>query len=660
MQLTSNKLDFIIVYKIFIIFIYILIKPKIGLMKKILLLLVISVTSVIAQAQIVSTIAGGGLSIPGDGGPATDAALQWPNQIAIDKVGNVYFPDQWAHVVKRIDTSGIITTIAGAGGVGSGGDMGPATAAQLRSPTGIAIDGAGDIYIADYNSDNIRKIDGAGIITTFAGTGLPGPPGDGGPATAAAIISPAYLVFDGAGNLYITTSQLRIRKINTAGIITTFAGTGVAGYSGDGGLATDAKLYPTGQMSVDGAGNVYIADDYNSVIRKVNTAGIISTFAGTGVSGHTGDAGPATAAELYKPGGLCIDPGGNMYIAEETNGQIRKISPSGIISTYAGTGVDGFAGDGGPATAAKFNLILALEADCAGNLFLADGNNYRIRAITVAHKPYYIGESDAVTVCQNSTANPCGSVLQAENPAGVGEPIDWTEDTAPMHGTIAPYSSTVTSGTMTPGLTYTPATGYVGPDSFVVQLDCSQIGKTKKIYVTVNPLPVVSTITGTTDTVCMGHSITLSDATTGGIWSATSTTVSVSSGNVTGVTAGTTTVSYTVTTLGCSTSVTYTMKVKNCNLGVSPVTAASNLSVYPNPVSNVIYVDGVTGSVSYRLLNVMGSVLQSGNLNPSAPKGGLPAYSNNTINVSNVASGVYMLEISNSDGQKTISRIIKQ
>lgn len=276
-----------------------------------------------------------------------------------------------------------ITTVAGTGTGGFSGDGGAATAATVYNPYDAAFDAAGNIYIADYTNHRIRKINTSGVISTIAGTGTSGYSGDGGDATAARLNSPIGLTVDAAGNVYIADyGNQRVRKVTTAGVITTVAGTGTIGSSGDRGAATAAGLYNPSDVVLDTAGNIYIADCYNQRIRRVNTSGIITTYAGTGSASFSGDGGLATAATFQFPIGIEIDRSGQLYIADQSNRRIRKITASGIISTIAGTGTASFSGDGGAATAATFStLITSVAKDAAGNIYVGDGNNYRIRKI---------------------------------------------------------------------------------------------------------------------------------------------------------------------------------------------------------------------------------------------------------------------------------------
>ncbi len=334
-------------------------------------------------AGIISTVAGdGGDIFGGDGGPATATSVL-PVDIFVDPGGNLYLADA-SYRVRKVNGDGIITTIACNGTSGFTGDGGPATAASC-APYRVARDSAGNLYVADGSSRRIRKVSAAGIITTVAGRGTGQSSGDGGPATLAELIQPLGVAVDPAGNVYIADEgSNRIRKVNTAGIISTIAGNGKQGFNGDGGPATSASLYEPSGVAVDPAGNVYIADAGNLRIRKVDTAGIITTIAGNGKEGFSGDGGPATSAELSFPVGVAVDPAGNVYIADEGSNRIRKVNTAGIISTIAGNDTQGFSGDGGPATSASLNKPREVAVDLAGNVYISDAGNFRIRKVNPA------------------------------------------------------------------------------------------------------------------------------------------------------------------------------------------------------------------------------------------------------------------------------------
>ena len=340
-----------------------------------------------ADTWTIDTIAGTGTAgFSGDGGAATAARLRNPWGVAVDDAGNVYIADSENHRIRKVDTDGNISTVAGTGTNGFSGDGGAATAAQMDFPRGVAIDGAGNLYIADVVNERIRKVDAStGNISTFAGTGTRGYSGDEGAATAARLYHPRGVAVDDAGNLYIVdVGNHSIRKVDGSGNISTFAGTGTRGYSGDEGAATAARLRFPADVAVDDAGNVYIADRGNLLIRKVDGSGNISTFAGTGRDGFSGDGGAATAARLRYPSGVAVDDAGNVYIADEGNLRIRKVDGSGNISTFAGAGAGGVSGDGdgGAATAARLSNPQDVAVDNAGNVYIADSENHRIRKVT--------------------------------------------------------------------------------------------------------------------------------------------------------------------------------------------------------------------------------------------------------------------------------------
>jgi len=280
-------------------------------------------------------------------------------------------------------TTGIITTVAGNGGYGYSGDGGPATSAALYNPWGIAIDSAGNLYIADSDNNRIRKVNTAGVITTVAGTGNYQYNGDNIQATSANLQTPQYVTTDSQDILYIAdTNNQRIRKVNTSGIISTVAGNGTNGFSGDGGQSTSAQLnYPRG-MFIDSANNLYIADMYSSVIRKVDAYGIITTIAGNTTTGFSGDGGQATSAQLYYPFDVTKDSAGNIYILDSYNSSVRKVNTSGVITTIAGIGSTGNGnGNGVQATSATLSYPKGIAIDSANNLYIADSGNGRIRRI---------------------------------------------------------------------------------------------------------------------------------------------------------------------------------------------------------------------------------------------------------------------------------------
>jgi Secretion system C-terminal sorting domain/NHL repeat len=509
-----------------------------------------------SKAQMIKTFAGNGTSsYSGDGGPATVAGISYPNGIAIDGAGNVYFCDRFNARVRKINTAGIVTTIAGTGVAGFSGNGGPATAARLNQPGTVALDGAGNVYFSDIQNNCIRKIDPSGVITSIAGTPVPyGFGGDGGLATGALLYHPVGIAFDADGNLFIADEyNHRVRKINTSGIISSVAGNGLGGYSGDNIAATASSLYNPADVVMDIAGNVYVSDYYNHRIRKVNTAGIITTVAGNGSPGYSGDGGDATNAKLKNPVGIALDKYGNFYIGDGHNNCIRQVNSSGIISTVAGNTIAGYLGDGGPAILAEFNYVYNLRVDAAQNIYISDALNNRIRK-TVTNIQFTGGSIQKLNVCQNSIAAPINTLLQVID-TSIGLTDTWSVITNATNGSLtATYTTVSTHVSLLPtGLTYIPATGYSGNDSFKIRVANDHGADTTTIYVTVVPLPVAGTITGPT-VVCVGAIVSLSDAAPGGIWSAINPNATVTAGLVTGVTAGPDTIKYAVTNF-CGTAI---------------------------------------------------------------------------------------------------------
>ncbi|MFI5112212.1 MAG: choice-of-anchor D domain-containing protein [Terriglobales bacterium] len=339
---------------------------------------------------IITTVAGGGSGCfgqtdsVGDGCPATSAEITYPLGLAVDSAGNLYIADEANYRIRKVDASGFITKVAGNGTPGYSGDGGPATSAGLNLPFGVAVDSAGNLYIADRDNYRIRKVDASGIITTVAGNGSYGYNGDNIAATSAELRRPEGVAVDSAGNVYIAdTFNFRIRKVDASGTITTVAGKGTRGYSGDGGPATSAELYTPAGVAVDSARNLYIADSNSSRVRKVDASGTITTVAGNGSFGYNGDNIAAASAELSFPLAVAVDSAGNLYIADQGNNRIRKVDASGTITTVAGNGTQGYSGDNGPATSAELSGPPGVAVDSAGNLYIADFGNSRIRKVDV-------------------------------------------------------------------------------------------------------------------------------------------------------------------------------------------------------------------------------------------------------------------------------------
>jgi len=372
-----------------------------------------------AWAGTITTVAGTGTGAYGGDTGATSAQLNLPYDVAFDSAGNLYIADAFNRRIRKVDTSGTISTVVGTGTYGFSGDSGAATLATLGDPYGIAFDGTGNLYISDNGTQRIRKVDAvSGIISKVAGDGTTAYGGDNGLANVAQLNYPNGVAFDSAGNLYIADFvNHRIRKvaavggvITTASIITTVAGTGTAGFSGDSGAATSAKLNYPADVAFDSTGNLYIADKTNHRIRKVDTSGTITTVAGTGTSGFNGDGITATSAQLKNPGGIAFDSTGNLYIAEYLGHRVRKvaaisgtITASSTITTVAGTGTGGFNSDGGAPTSAQLNNPNGIAFDSTGNLYIADVGNHRIRKVSFNDPPTATAVSLSGTVGTGQT-----------------------------------------------------------------------------------------------------------------------------------------------------------------------------------------------------------------------------------------------------------------
>jgi uncharacterized protein (TIGR03437 family) len=326
----------------------------------------------------VTTVAGKAntVSDSGDGGPALSATFEGIIGLAINFAGDLIIADG---TIRRISADGIVHTIAGAACC----DFPKLYRAWAGGVGAAAVDLSGNVYVGVLIGDVLRRITPDGIVTDVAGTDHPGYVGDGGPALEAQLSTPQDVAVDAAGNLYVADyGNSRVRKVSPAGVITTVAGNGTSGFSGDGGPATSAQLGGPTALAIDSAGNLFISDYLNNRIRKVNPDGIISTVAGTGQCCDLGDGGPATNAYVPMPHGIAVDSAGYLYIAEWPDSRIRKVTPSGTISTIAGNGTRGLSGDGGPATDGQLNLPWGVAVDVTGTVYVADNQNSRLRKVS--------------------------------------------------------------------------------------------------------------------------------------------------------------------------------------------------------------------------------------------------------------------------------------
>ncbi|HLG99709.1 MAG TPA: SMP-30/gluconolactonase/LRE family protein [Bryobacteraceae bacterium] len=324
------------------------------------------------QQYVISTIAGNNTAgFSGDNGPATSAQLNQPGGIAIDSSGSIYIADGANHRVRKV-SNGTITTVAGTGTAGYRGDGKAASSAQLNNPVGVALDGSGNLYIADAGNNVIRQVSTSGTITTFAGSASlgAGSTGDGGPATSAQLNDPVAVAVDSAGNLYIADANNNsIREVSNKNISTVVYG-----------------MHHPDAVSVDAKGNIFVAD---TVARRIveYSAGNYNFIAGNLTPGFSGDGGPAANASLFDPMGVAVDASGNVFIADTFNSRIRLVTPNGIINTIAGTGFPGYYGDGGPALQADIYFPRAVAVDAAGNVYISDSFNHVIRELQPVAAP---------------------------------------------------------------------------------------------------------------------------------------------------------------------------------------------------------------------------------------------------------------------------------
>ena len=564
-----------------------------------------------AHSQIISTVAGNTSStLPGDGGSATLANIQGPYSITLDHLGNLYIADQYNNRVRKVTTTGIISTIAGTGTAGYSGDGFAATSAKLNQPTGVAVDLAGNVFVSDRTNNVIRKINTAGIISTYAGVlSMGNYGGDGNPATASTVFLhlPMGLAVDASGNLYIAElGNEIIRMVSSSGIISTFAGIPLtAGYSGDLAVATDARFNQPIDVKVDGSGNVYIADNSNHAIRKIDATGTITTITGIGSPGFAGDGGQATLAKLYGPTGIALGTAGEIFVSDASNQRIREIYPSGVIYTLGGTGTTGYTGDGGLAHYANFHYPYGGIVDPAGNFYFADYANNVIRRITPFHNhaPVFVsGSSFTKNVCTTSTNDTLDASLFV-NDLDTNQTVNWFVLAAPLHGTAGSLASAVTTGaTIAPmGVWYTPTAGYAGPDMFTIVATDGIDSNTMTVHINVQPVLTTPVLSGQ-DSVCQLETILLTTLDTGGTWTSVNTTLATISatGTVTGINRGLDTIIYSATNTCGSVIGMKSVFVKShdtCLLQASEQIAVDfGIRIYPDPCSGQFYCKVLSGS----------------------------------------------------------------
>ena len=702
--------------------------------------------SVILKAQNITTIAGGGVAGLGDGASATAASIGYFNGIAFDSIGNLYISDSYNNRIRKVNCiTNIITTIAGNGVAGYGGDGSNGIFAQLNSPSMLCIDTSNNLYFSDLNNFRIRKIVlSTNIISTIAGNGIVGFAVDGTIATGASIIPNGGIDVDHLGNVYYIDNGTRVRKISVSGIITTIAGNGIAGFSGDGGSATSSSIFASG-IKLDNSENIYIADWNNARVRKVlASTGTINTIAGNGSFVYITDSVPATSTAVNAMT-ITLDRNNNIYLSESSGSdRVRKIDTNGIICTIAGNGIAGFGGDGYAATSSMLHTPVQLSFDNCSNLFIADQQNRRVRKVTftppiatstpsisvsaitssdtlcsglpityiatvtgggtyLSYQWFVNGVSVALGTgnsytftpsngdsinCIVTTANSCSdpstatsntahitvisaipSISISANPAGV---VCLTD------GSFVTFNAMATSGGSSPvyqwkkngantgisatSYTYIPADG----DSIRCVLTSSEpcaspaVVSSNMITMTVDTIitPVI-TLSGSSDA-AIGSTVTITASVASAgtsyiiYWMNHGTIFSTTSVPVTSYVkmadTDTITAKIIVTSGGCyDSTISQFHTVFNANEGINDF-IEQGVTVFPVPVKDILHITGIKETTVYTLYEMTGRAVMSGALLPKE----------NEINISNLATGVYLLQVQYNDGTREVRKIVKQ
>ena len=598
------------------------------------------------KAQIINTVAGtGSSSYHVNGGLADTSSIGQPYACAVDSRGNCYFSSTGGSAgsrVSKVTPCGVITTFAGIGSSGYNGDGILATTAKLSNPIGLAFDSLDNLFIADEENNRIRKVDAiTGIITTVAGNGIAGSAGDGMLANTANLNQPGNICFDRLGNLYIVDGEnKKIRKVNTDGIISTIAGTGISGYTGDNGPADTAEIENLYGISTDTVGNIYFTQFASAVVRKIDTEGIITTIAGDGSAVVSGDGGPALLAGL-SAFGLTHDRFGNLFISGYLDNDVRKINDSGVIYTVAGRGGSGFSGDGGPADSALLYGAFGIAVDYYGNLYISDCGNSRIRKVI---------PTITVTIAANTGDTICGGapVIYTASVSGAGTTsfsYQWLVNGNPVADTTSTY-------------TYVPANG----DSVRCVLSAAGICYTpgsNEINMVVAPVATPTITLSGPATATVGSTVTVTATITGagssydikwydnGILFATTTAPMVTYT----MTAGTNLITATVlsTSPGCyDTATSAAHSITSANTGIMNL-GSQSVSFYPNPAHDELLITGSDIS-KVTISNAIGQSLLNKDSNADKVN----------IDISTLQPGVYLVHVIQNDGVQVINKIIKE
>ena len=581
-----------------------------------------------AIAQIITTIAGNGTTTWGGTNVAATSIGIYAAMINVDTQGNIYNVS-YNYGIQKVTPAGIITTVAGNGTTAFSGDGIPATSTGIFSE-GVGADNYGNFYIGDAINNRVRKVNSAGIISTIAGTGAGGYSGTGGMATLALIRFPTSIALDKAGNVYFADSVF-IQKISTTGIITTIAGTGVRGYTGDGAPATNAQIAGCTELAVDVTGNVYFNDGFHYLVRKIDTFGIITTIAGTGTWGYSGDGGAATAAEFGDVAGVATDLYGNIYISDFDNNVIRKVNAAGIVNTIAGTGARAFSGDGGPAISANLAGQQRISLTPNGDLFIADALNNRIRKIT---QPGIIIRTTTDTICEGSRV-----IFTASVSNDASTPVyQWQLNQV----NVGTDTATYVTDTLHNGDTINCILTYVFGDTL------KKISNS--IIIKVDSLPRVSAITAP-DTICLLVTVPISDSVTGGTWYCTNNNAGISAGYLGGLHVGLDTIVYKKTNNCGVDSATKIIYVKDCKAGVGELLFDNNILIWPNPNDGMFTLNIADATNEPRriiITNLLGEKIKEINDRISLP-----------ANISlDVPKGVYFVKVITINGEYNLKVVV--